>query len=62
MRRRYEVRFDPSRQRYVVEALSEDGQRREVEAYADWDSATGMRERLNQRLTDTGELLPQRRQ
>ena len=61
MRRRYELRHDPVRQRYIVEMLDDNGQRREAESYADWATADHMRTELNRRLEERDELLPERR-
>ncbi|MGH2363155.1 MAG: hypothetical protein ACRDHX_00700, partial [Chloroflexota bacterium] len=61
VRRRYEVKYDPDRRRYVVEMLGETADRREVESYAEWGVADHMRTELNQRLDARGELLPERR-
>ena len=60
-RRRYDVRFDPGSRQFVVELIIEQGGRKPVERYQDWEAADSMRSFANQRLEDTGELLPERR-
>jgi len=61
MRRRYEVRYDPSARRYLVEVVDEQGQRRYIESCADWESAESLRTHGNERLERSGEYLPERR-
>ena len=59
MLRRYDIRHDG--RRYIVEAIDESGERRQVETYTDWEAADRMRNSLNAKLETSGELLPERR-
>ncbi len=61
VRRRYEVGYDQTKRLYVVEVVDQTGERRQVEAYADWLTADRMRSACNARLQETGAYLPDRR-
>ncbi len=61
VRRRYEIAYDQAKRLYIVEVVSQTGERRQVEAYADWLTADRMRSACNARLQETGAYLPERR-